>query len=70
MTAVDALGLDKQDRAYLETIIRVFGGGPAGVEAIAHTMNLEPDTQAYQHLQISPPKGGKDTDSNQGKLFP
>jgi Holliday junction DNA helicase RuvB len=44
MTAVDVLGLDKQDRAYLETIIRVFGGGPAGVEAIAHTMNLEPDT--------------------------
>jgi Holliday junction DNA helicase RuvB len=38
--------MDKQDRAYLETIIRVFGGGPAGLEAIAHTMNLEPDTLA------------------------
>src|SRR5262245_61478384 len=44
MAGIDSLGLDKQDRAYLETIIRVFGGGPAGVEAIAHTMNLEPDT--------------------------
>jgi Holliday junction DNA helicase RuvB len=44
MASIDALGLDKQDRAYLETIIRVFGGGPAGVEAIAHTMNLSPDT--------------------------
>jgi holliday junction DNA helicase RuvB len=38
------LGLDKQDRSYLETIIRVFGGGPAGIEAVAHTMNLSPDT--------------------------
>ncbi len=44
MASIDAVGLDKQDRAYLETIIRVFAGGPAGVEAIAHTMNLSPDT--------------------------
>jgi Holliday junction DNA helicase RuvB len=44
MAAVDVLGLDKQDRAYLETIIRVFAGGPAGIEAVAHTMNLAPDT--------------------------
>lgn len=44
MAGIDALGLDKQDRAYLETLIRVFGGGPAGVEAIAHTMNLSADT--------------------------
>ena len=46
MAGIDQLGLDKQDRKYLETIVRVFGGGPAGVEAIAHTMNLEPDTLA------------------------
>ena len=39
-----ALGLDPQDRKYLETIARVFGGGPVGVEAVAHTINLEPDT--------------------------
>jgi len=44
MAGIDALGLDKQDRSYLQTIIRVFAGGPAGVEAIAHTMNLAPDT--------------------------
>jgi holliday junction DNA helicase RuvB len=44
MAAIDVLGLDKQDRSYLETIIRVFGGGPAGIEAVAHTMNLSPDT--------------------------
>ena len=44
MAGIDALGLDKQDRSYLETLIRVFGGGPAGVEAIAHTLNLSTDT--------------------------
>jgi Holliday junction DNA helicase RuvB len=44
MAGIDVLGLDKQDRAYLETIIRVFAGGPAGIEAVAHTMNLAPDT--------------------------
>jgi Holliday junction DNA helicase RuvB len=41
---VDDLGLDRQDRRYLETLIVVFGGGPAGVQAIAHSMNLAADT--------------------------
>jgi len=44
MAAIDQLGLDKQDRAYLTTIVSAFGGGPAGIEAVAHTMNLSPDT--------------------------
>jgi holliday junction DNA helicase RuvB len=44
MAAIDSVGLDKQDRAYLTTIISAFGGGPAGIEAVAHTMNLAPDT--------------------------
>ncbi len=44
MQGIDVLGLDLQDRKYLETIARVFGGGPVGVEAVAHTMNLAPDT--------------------------
>jgi Holliday junction DNA helicase RuvB len=41
---VDDLGLDRQDRRYLETLIVVFGGGPAGIQAIAHSMNLAADT--------------------------
>jgi Holliday junction DNA helicase RuvB len=41
---VDELGLNPLDRDYLRTIIRVFGGGPAGIEAIAHTMNASADT--------------------------
>jgi Holliday junction DNA helicase RuvB len=44
MQGIDTLGLDPQDRKYLETIARVFAGGPVGVEAVAHTMNLSPDT--------------------------
>ncbi len=44
MQGIDPLGLDPQDRKYLETMARVFGGGPVGVEAVAHTMNLAPDT--------------------------
>ena len=44
MTGIDPLGLDKQDRSYLDTLVRVFDGGPAGLEAIAHTMNISGDT--------------------------
>ena len=44
MWGVDQRGLDKQDRKYLETLIRVFDGGPVGIEALAHTMNTATDT--------------------------
>ncbi len=44
MTGIDERGLDRQDRRYIETLIRVFNGGPAGIEAIAHTMNVSSDT--------------------------
>lgn len=46
MAGVDTEGLGKLDRQYLDTLIRVFSGGPTGVEAIAHTMNVSPDTLA------------------------
>lgn len=41
---VDLLGLDRQDRRYLKTLITVFGGGPAGLQAMAHSMNVSSDT--------------------------
>ena len=44
MQGIDSRGLDPQDRRYLETMARVFAGGPVGVEAVAHTMNVAPDT--------------------------
>lgn len=44
MQEIDAEGMDRQDRRYLETLVKVFKGGPAGGEAIAATMNISADT--------------------------
>lgn len=44
MLGVDELGLGKLERAYLDTVIRVFSGGPVGIEALGHTMNVSLDT--------------------------
>ena len=44
MAQVDSVGLDKNDRRYLEVLIDVFGGGPTGGEALAATMNIAGDT--------------------------
>lgn len=41
---VDALGLDELDRGFLTTLIKVYRGGPAGIEALAATMGQERDT--------------------------
>ncbi len=41
---VDSLGLDELDRAFLRSLIKVYDGGPAGIEAIAATMGQERDT--------------------------
>jgi Holliday junction DNA helicase RuvB len=44
MEGVDHAGLDALDRKFLKTIIDVYKGGPAGIEAIAATLNEEVDT--------------------------
>lgn len=44
MFGIDSQGLDRQDRRYLEVLARVFNGGPAGLEAMAHTMSVSADT--------------------------
>ena len=44
LEAIDALGLDAQDRAFLRTIIDVYEGGPVGIDAVAATMGEERDT--------------------------
>jgi len=41
---VDDLGLDFIDRKVLEAIHTSYNGGPVGIEALASTMNEEPDT--------------------------
>jgi Holliday junction DNA helicase RuvB len=67
MQGIDELGLDGFDRRYLETIQRVFGGGPVGIEAIAHTMSsatdtLEDDVEPFLlrcELVVRTPRGRK-----------
>ncbi|WP_125105828.1 Holliday junction branch migration DNA helicase RuvB [Gulosibacter massiliensis] len=41
---VDGLGLDRLDRAVLDTLIRRFEGGPVGVRTLAVTVGEEADT--------------------------
>lgn len=41
---IDALGLTKDDRRYLETLEKGFRGGPAGVRALASALHEDPDT--------------------------
>ncbi|SIO60083.1 Holliday junction DNA helicase subunit RuvB [Singulisphaera sp. GP187] len=69
MQEVDAEGMDKQDRRYLETLIQVFRGGPSGAEALAATMNLAIDTltdevEPYllrRHFIVRTPRGRRAT---------
>lgn len=71
MQGIDRLGLDPQDRKYLVTLVEVFHGGPAGVEAVAHTMNVSSDTlfdevEPYLlriGLVIRTPRGRRVTDA-------
>ncbi len=44
---IDAYGLTKDDRRYLETLLKSFRGGPAGVRALAAAIHEDPDTVEY-----------------------
>jgi Holliday junction DNA helicase RuvB len=44
LEGIDDKGLDEQDRLFIKTLIDVYDGGPAGIEAIAATMGEEVDT--------------------------
>jgi Holliday junction DNA helicase RuvB len=41
---VDGLGLDRLDRAFLRTLVEQYGGGPAGIGAIAATLTEDAET--------------------------
>lgn len=41
---IDALGLTKDDRRYLEILEKSFRGGPAGIRAMAAALHEDPDT--------------------------
>jgi Holliday junction DNA helicase RuvB len=69
MQEVDVEGLDKQDRRYLETLVKVFHGGPTGGEALAQTMciasdTLEDEVEPYllrRHFIVRTPRGRRAT---------
>jgi Holliday junction DNA helicase RuvB len=44
LEGVDAIGLTDLDRRLIQAIIRHYGGGPVGIEAIAATLQEETDT--------------------------
>jgi len=44
MLEVDAFGLDKMDRRFLETIIEKFDGGPVGIDTLSSAVGEERDT--------------------------
>ncbi|MDQ1238247.1 MAG: holliday junction helicase RuvB, partial [Thermodesulfobacteriota bacterium] len=44
MLEVDAFGLDKMDRRFLETIIAKFDGGPVGIDTLSSAVGEERDT--------------------------
>jgi Holliday junction DNA helicase RuvB len=46
LEGVDARGLDRLDRRFVQAIIEHYGGGPVGLEAIAATINDEAETLA------------------------
>ncbi|MFA6963915.1 MAG: Holliday junction branch migration DNA helicase RuvB [Patescibacteria group bacterium] len=41
---IDEIGLDRNDREYLNCIIEKFGGGPVGLETIAAALSEDKDT--------------------------
>jgi Holliday junction DNA helicase RuvB len=41
---VDSAGLDRLDRAFLQTIVVQYGGGPVGIAAIAATLTEDAET--------------------------
>jgi Holliday junction DNA helicase RuvB len=41
---VDKLGLTKDDRRYLDVLLKSFRGGPAGIRALGATLHEDPDT--------------------------
>jgi Holliday junction DNA helicase RuvB len=44
LEGVDNRGLDKLDRQYMTTLVKNYNGGPAGIEALAATLNEESHT--------------------------
>lgn len=46
---IDTYGLTKDDRRYLETLLKSFRGGPVGVRAVAAALHEDADTVEYMY---------------------
>ena len=44
MQEVDRLGLEEPDRKYLQTLVKIFAGAPAGIQTIGHSIHVPIDT--------------------------
>jgi Holliday junction DNA helicase RuvB len=70
LLGVDKLGLDRNDRRLLETIVHKFSGGPVGLTTLAASTGEEQDTISDVHepfllrlgLIMRTPKGRQITD--------
>jgi Holliday junction DNA helicase RuvB len=71
LEGIDKAGLDELDRRVLRTLLEVYRGGPVGIEALAATLNEEPDTLTdlvepfllKSELLIRTPQGRRITDA-------
>ena len=76
LEGIDEAGLDELDRRVLRTMLEVYRGGPVGLEALAATLNEEPDTLSDMvepfllkcKLLIRTPQGRRVTDAGRGHL--
>ncbi len=44
LEGIDDRGLNRIDRKFIETLRTVYNGGPVGIEAMAATLQMDPDT--------------------------
>ncbi len=44
LEGIDDRGLNRIDRKFIETVRTVYNGGPVGIEAMAATLQMDPDT--------------------------
>ena len=76
LEGIDEAGLDELDRRFLRTLLKVYRGGPVGVEALAATLNEETDTLSdlvepfllKSELLIRTPQGRRITESGRRHL--
>ena len=70
MLEVDAGGLDRSDRALLDTVATKFGGGPVGLSTLAVAIAEEAGHDRGRARALPPPAGPPEADSRAGACSP